>query len=90
VASNIGLAAQVTGGAAIGLAAVTIGTNDFADVLFTTRSVEAMGMVLEQASSISPQSSISCSASIHRSISRSLLRSIFSPHPSFEGHSKWA
>ena len=48
---HIGLAAQVTGGAAIGLAAVTIGTNDFADVLFRTRSVEAMGMVLEQASS---------------------------------------
>lgn len=48
---HIGLAAQVTGGAAVGLAAVTIGTNDFADVLFTTRSVEAMGMVLEQASS---------------------------------------
>ncbi len=48
---HIGLAAQVTGGAAIGLAAVTIGTNDFANVLVTTRSVEAMGMVLEQASS---------------------------------------
>ena len=45
------LAAQVASGAAISLAAVTIGTNDFADVLFTTRSVEAMGMVVEQASS---------------------------------------
>ena len=47
---HIGLAAQVTGGAVIGLAAVTIGTNDFADVLFTTRSVAAIGKTLEQAS----------------------------------------
>lgn len=48
---HIGLAAQVADGAPIGLAAVTIGTNDFADVLFTARTVEAMGMVLERASS---------------------------------------
>ena len=46
-----GLAAQVAGGAPIGLAAVTVGTNDFARVLFTSRSVEAMGPALERASS---------------------------------------
>ena len=48
---HIGLAAQVAGGAPIGLAAVTIGTNDFAHVLFTSRSVKAMGPALERASS---------------------------------------
>jgi phospholipase/lecithinase/hemolysin len=46
-----GLAAQVAGGAPIGLAAVTVGTNDFAHVLFTSRSVEAMGPTLDRASS---------------------------------------
>jgi GDSL-like Lipase/Acylhydrolase len=46
-----GLAAQVASGAPIGLAAVTVGTNDFARVLFTSRSAEAMGPTLEGASS---------------------------------------
>jgi hypothetical protein len=45
------LAARVAGGAAINLAAVTIGTNDFADVLFSSRSVAAMESALERASS---------------------------------------
>jgi phospholipase/lecithinase/hemolysin len=45
------LADQVTKGAAIHLAAVTIGTNDFANVLFTSRSAAALGPVLERASS---------------------------------------
>ena len=44
-----GLAAQVVGGAPIGLAAVTVGTNDFAHVLFTSRSAEAMDLTLELA-----------------------------------------
>jgi phospholipase/lecithinase/hemolysin len=48
---HTGLAAQVAGGAPIGLAAVTVGTNDFAHVLFTSRSVEAMERTLERASS---------------------------------------
>jgi phospholipase/lecithinase/hemolysin len=48
---HTGLAAQVTDGAAISLAAVTIGANDFAEVLFTSRSVAALGAVLERASS---------------------------------------
>ena len=47
---NAGLAAQVAGGAAISLAVITIGANDFADVLFTSRSVAAMWEVLERAS----------------------------------------
>jgi GDSL-like Lipase/Acylhydrolase family len=45
------LAARVAGGSAIDLAAVTIGTNDFADVLFSSRSVAAMELALERASS---------------------------------------
>ena len=45
------LAARVAGGSAINLAAVTIGTNDFADVLFSSRSVAAMEFALERASS---------------------------------------
>lgn len=45
-----GLAAQVTEGAAINLASVTIGTNDFADVLNKSRSVAALRPVPERAS----------------------------------------
>ena len=45
-----GLAAEVAGGARIGLAAAAVGTNDFAYVLFTSRSVEAMRPTLERAS----------------------------------------
>lgn len=48
---HTGLAAQVTEGAAVNLVAVTVGTNDFADVLFRSRSVPAMESVLEGASS---------------------------------------
>ena len=47
---HTGLAAQVAGGAGINLASVTIGTNDFVDVLNTSRSVAALGPVLERAS----------------------------------------
>jgi phospholipase/lecithinase/hemolysin len=46
-----GLAVRVADGSAINLAAVTIGTNDFADVLFSSRSVAAMESALERASS---------------------------------------
>ncbi len=45
-----GLAAQVTDGAGINLASVTIGSNDFAHVLNTSRSVADLGLVLERAS----------------------------------------
>jgi lysophospholipase L1-like esterase len=48
---HTGLAAQVADGAAISLAAVSIGTNDFTDVLLSSRSVVDMGAVLERASS---------------------------------------
>jgi phospholipase/lecithinase/hemolysin len=48
---HLGLEAQIRGGEPISLAAMTIGTNDFADVLLTTRSVEAMRTVLEKATS---------------------------------------
>ncbi|WP_240911576.1 SGNH/GDSL hydrolase family protein [Paludisphaera soli] len=44
-----GLAAQVAGGAAIDLASVTIGTNDFVDVLIKSRSKAALRPVLERA-----------------------------------------
>ena len=47
---HTGLAAQVTDGAGIDLASVTIGTNDFVTCLNTSRSVTAMGLVLERAS----------------------------------------
>lgn len=47
---HTGLAAQMTEGAAIRLVAVTVGTNDFADVLLRSRSVPAMELVLERAS----------------------------------------
>ncbi len=45
------LAARVVDGATIDLVAVTIGTNDFADALITSKSVAAMGDALERASS---------------------------------------
>jgi lysophospholipase L1-like esterase len=45
------LAVRVAGGSAINLAAVTIGANDFADVLFSSRSVAGMEFALERASS---------------------------------------
>ena len=48
---NAELAAQVAGGAAISVAVITIGANDFADVLITSRSVAAMGEALERATS---------------------------------------
>ena len=47
---HTGLAAQAASGA-INLAAITVGTNDFTDVLFTSRSVAAMEPALERASS---------------------------------------
>jgi phospholipase/lecithinase/hemolysin len=47
---HTGLAAQVQGGAPINLAAVTIGTNDFADALIRSRPVADMRRVLERAS----------------------------------------
>jgi phospholipase/lecithinase/hemolysin len=47
---HTGLAAQVTDGAGIDLASVTIGTNDFVHVLNTSRSVAALGPVVERAS----------------------------------------
>ena len=47
---HIGLAAQVTGGAGIDLASVTIGTNDFVHILNTSRSPAAMRLVMERAS----------------------------------------
>jgi lysophospholipase L1-like esterase len=45
------LAAQVRGGAALDLAAVTIGSNDFADALITSRTAADMGPTLERANS---------------------------------------
>lgn len=48
---HTGLAAQIAGGAGISLAAVCIGTNDFANVLAMSRSVGALDSVLESASS---------------------------------------
>jgi phospholipase/lecithinase/hemolysin len=47
---HTGLAAQVIDGAPINLAAVTIGTNDFADLLIKSRSVADVRPVLERAS----------------------------------------
>jgi phospholipase/lecithinase/hemolysin len=47
---HTGLAAQVADGAGINLASVTIGTNDFVDVLNTSRSVAALGPAMERAS----------------------------------------
>jgi hypothetical protein len=46
-----GLMAQVAGGSAINLAAVTVGTNDFAAVLVRSRSAAAMDRAVERASS---------------------------------------
>jgi phospholipase/lecithinase/hemolysin len=48
---EVELAAWAAGGSAISLVAATIGTNDFADVLFSSRSVAAMELALERASS---------------------------------------
>jgi phospholipase/lecithinase/hemolysin len=47
---HTGLAAQVNDVAGINLASVTIGTNDFVHVLNTSRSVAALGPVMERAS----------------------------------------
>jgi len=47
---HTGLADQVTDGGGINLASVTIGTNDFVHVLNTSRSVAALGPVMERAS----------------------------------------
>ncbi len=47
---HTGLAAQVTDGAGINLASVTIGTNDFVHVLNTSRSAAALRTVMERAS----------------------------------------
>jgi lysophospholipase L1-like esterase len=47
---HTGLADQVTDGAGINLVSVTIGSNDFADVLTASRSVAALRPVMERAS----------------------------------------
>jgi hypothetical protein len=53
---NAELAAQVAGGAAIGLAVITIGANDFADILNTSRSVAAISTCSRKRGQCNPES----------------------------------
>ncbi len=85
-----GLAAQVDGGAAISLAVITIGANDIADVLFTSRSVAAMGEVLERASAnfaMILESPVLCISLRRSKWLRSSPRLIFGARPFFAGPS---
>ena len=84
---HTGLADQVTDGAGINLASVTIGTNDFVHVLNTSRSVAALGPVTERASANLAAILDLLLGTSRRSGSRSVPPSIFGAPPFFAGPS---